>query len=59
MKKAKQQAAGEEVGVENVQNTFKNSSSSFFFFFLEEKQENRKKKTKGDSMTVVMCSEDV
>ena len=50
--------AGEEVGVENVQNTFKNSTS-FFFFFLEEKQENRKKKTKGDGMTVVMHSKDV
>ena len=37
MKKAKQQAAGEEVGVENVQNTFKNSSSSFFFFFFLKK----------------------
>lgn len=40
--------AGEEVGVENVDSSFKNVD--------EEKQKNRKKKAKGDGMTVVMCS---
>lgn len=40
--------AGEEVGAENAENSFKK--------FDEEKQENRKTKVEGDGMIMEMCT---
>lgn len=40
--------AGEEVGAENAENSFKK--------FDEEKQENRKTKAEGDGMIMEMCT---
>lgn len=48
MKEAKEEVAGEEVGAENAENSFKK--------FDEEKQENRKTKAEGDGMIMEMCT---